>query len=130
MSNNTDALKGKPKILCVKRSTFNKVLGYGSWSIITIGIIVLLVSSGLENSSLHHIDAEGVLDGRTCYMNFFDSTEHCWSDRFVLYSGGVTGPSERFSFSIVCSIIDVFVIGSWIYVKQQRFKFGWCEKHV
>jgi len=115
------------KKLCVSQRLFGKCLGYGLWSLATIGVLFALFASSYEVSTIneHVKDQPYGLDLEFCYTNVSDGfKERCYS-----WGGWVTsnGPSERYMISILLIIIDMIGIGSWVYYKQQKFKFAWCE---
>lgn len=110
------------KEICVKQSHFNKVLGYGSWGIITVTLISLLVIHLVELDSGHSLDR--TFDGKSVYRNYYcyetilTHDDYCMPEKYFI---------TFYGFSIM-NAINFIVIGLWIYYKQDKFRFTWCKE--
>lgn len=112
----------EPKIYCLNKDKFMRCLGYGGWGTITFVLISLLVVNLIELEGGSFVD-------RSFGGEFIYRTDFCYET--ILTHEGYCFPAKYYVFTIAFSLMNAanfIVIGIWIYDKQQRFKFGWCEK--
>lgn len=121
--------------VCVNKSKFEKSIGYGSWAIITITILAFQTISIIEMNNVYSereptcygivddVDCTPYLTGRSCYDSILYDEPKC--SRYYSMEG-IT--QERVGFFLMLNIINFVVMGIFIYYKQQKFKFEWCEK--
>ena len=116
------------KTFCVSQKIFTQSFGYGIWSLLTIGFCVLLIASTNEIPTITILPDDDAFsfNDKICYQSFFGG-EKCMSR--VIWNQSIT-PVDCQPFSIVFLIIDFIVIGGWIYYKQSKFKFMWCENRA
>lgn len=114
------------KELCITHSAFNKIIGYGSWVIITSFLVLSVIFTYLENESIYQVvkDYDGFYGWYHCYNQFFSQSESC-----VNIARGIDSLFQaRFYLSVILNVINLVVIGLWVYAKQQTFKFKFCEQ--
>ena len=117
------------KIICVNRSAFEKCLGYGIWGLTSIFFVVVMFSANYEISTITEFTDNDSFsyNDKICYTNVFDGyKEKCttkidWITRIT--------SNERFTGSSIINIINVLGVVLWIYTKQQKVKFSFCEKN-
>ena len=104
------------KIYCIKKSTFNKIIGYGCWAVITAGLLMFLFAGIIEysGSELRHTDSP--LGDYRCAKSIL--TDYVMCDQWLY--GAIF-------FDITTNATNFLVIGLWTYFKQNRFKFAFCE---
>lgn len=105
------------KEICVRKDRFSQILGYGAWSLITIGIIFILITSSMEFGSNYYKIEEDKIN-KWCYISVLDNSMICRYNNTV---------ENRFYTSVLALIIDTGVLGIWIYFKQNKLKFKWCS---
>ncbi len=131
------------KIICVNQNKLGKIIGYGFWIFITIGLLSILALTLIEKDNFTvQIDIvkecysdrenkdETVCYEREykiyCYDDLFENSNMCTSER------GQRGIQSSFLFDLYLRSIGVIfnfiVMGFWTYDKQQKFKFSWCNK--
>ena len=114
------------KTICINEKRFAQCIGYGLWSFVSIGLLFVIFASAQEIQTINEIENETLFrsDNTVCYINFFVG-EKCTTIFTWLYDG--INPVDRHWWSMVLSIINVIVIGIWIYYKQQKVKFSFCK---
>ena len=117
------------KEFCINQTKFEKVLGYGSWTIITTTLLVFLTISVIEMDSVYEKftttpTGAKIYDGASCYVSVFSNEPKCstyWSME------GRT--SEVFVLLLIGNSGNLSVLSLFIYNKQQKFKIKWCDKN-
>jgi len=106
------------KKICVNQSHFNKVVGFTLWILATSGILFIFIATSIELESNYLQKRDFPLVDKWCYISVIDQIEQCrYNDRVV----------NRYITSLLLLIIDGLILVFYIYYKQQRVKFGWCE---
>jgi len=112
------------KHICINRKRFEQVLGYGSWSVITLTLLIFLSASVIEVSNQYLLPPSASTYG--VFIWCYDSV--LFNERFC---GDVFDDDGQQYYSmydfIIMNLINASVIGGYIYNKQQKFKFAWCE---
>ena len=113
------------KEFCVNQSKFERCLGYGSWVIITITILTFLTASIIEMNNVY--EKPVIINDLVNYtMSRYDSVllnePNC--SRYWSMEGRT---NESTIFFLGLNILNFGCIGYFIYHKQQKFKFKWCE---
>ena len=112
----------KCRKVCVNKKRFEQGVGYGLWSLLTVGMITVLVISSMEINTVIYNEGDFPFGGKVCYLNYFDGRK-CTSETYWEYS---VNPTFRHFTSQFALIINTIFIGLWIYHKQEYFKLGWC----
>lgn len=109
-------------IICINRSHFEQFLGYGLWTLLTIGLFFLFSIPLTEsfNSHIEQIQSRGDMVNAIVYVSSLDGDVNTFIDIEVVYLGWVLW-SLPF-------IINLLVIGLWFYGKQNKFRIEFCEK--
>jgi len=105
--------------ICINEKRFEQILGYGSWSLLTLGIISVLVASYFELPTRHEETHDIVM--YLCYQSVLENKDVCnnyYDDR----------TSNRFYGSIIALIIDICLISYWINYKKHLLSFKLCER--
>ena len=110
------------KIICVSKSKFEKGMFYGVWGIVTFTLLLFSSLNWVEIHSYYETEKQ---------KYWFDSDE---KEKVFCYKTILTGEelcnaepkSFKFWYFLIGNLINFTVIGSWIYHKQQKFKFSWC----
>jgi len=108
------------KEICVKQDIFNQTIGYGGWTLITIGLIFILIASYMEFGSNQFKEGREKWEiGIWCYDSILDGERECRENNTV---------ENRFRISLTFLVSDILVIIAWINYKKKIFKFKWCDK--
>ena len=98
------------KVICVNRKLFERTIGYGLWTILTVTLLTFLVASIIET--------EGMGNRVYCIDSILFEN---YTDCFI--------PAEKKNTTlIVMNALNIIFISLWIYNKQKTFKLSWCEK--
>lgn len=114
-------------LICINKKRLTQGIGYGLWGLITVGIIIMLLATNYEMTTLYEKDNgtgwksdnemcyDSVFDGETCIqmLDYIYGTPKLWKVNAIMW---------------IMLIIDVVIIGIWIYQKQTKVKFGLCDK--
>lgn len=114
------------KIICVNQNKLGKIVGYGFWSFITCGLVLMLMFTVIES-----LDRSGAEINEwnnhlwICYHSYLFEEKECYFEKSwwheFKWAYGVWGFSNGINF---------FFLGLWFYYKQQTFKFSWCKKPI
>ena len=111
------------KTICINHRMFNKVLGYGSWCVITVSLIAFALISDIENNASYELDnPKSWAFDQICYFSIIYQEEQC-DDKFYDFT-----ISDRNWLLQVGMYVNFIIIIGWTYFKQQIFRFSWCEK--
>ena len=118
--------KDKTRIICVPKNRVQQCIGYGFWAIITVGIMSLFIASTVEINSIYKAEPVSQYESdRYCYVGVFDGIEYCM--HVYAYEDRKGLPHLTHMLSTIAVTINTIVIGFWVYHKQKKFKFSWCE---
>ena len=130
------------KTFCVSQKRFTQCVGYGLWSLLTVGLSILLflsINDFRPTEENNFSDSEEW--GCEVVPIFLNEVKICYNrnsslppmiahyDYDVIVDNAVWG-YKVFSLTAIALFIDVIVIGVWIYSKQTKFKFMWCENRA
>ena len=112
------------KTLCISQSKFKKIIGYGLFGASLFGVILFMTANMIEEAKLQPVnigdrtfyEVHSVLNDQLFYVSSIDEKDLREDFHFI-------GIGCKFLF-----ILHLTGLGVWIYNKQQRFKFSWCEK--
>ena len=111
------------KYLCVSRKRFEQVLGYSSWSVITITLLIFLSASLIEMDNLYIPINQSQWDIKIwCYDSVLFNERFCGD----VFDDDGQQYYTMYTF-VIMNLINIAIIGLWIYNKQTKFKFAWCE---
>lgn len=117
------------KTVCINQSKFNKVLGYGSWGIITFSLISFFILSTMEVNSMYEKDNAIIGIPRGLMIYYIQTHGYCYTTILTHEElCGFDNSSTRNPTLLIGNIINFIVIAFWIYYKQQKFRFSWCLK--
>ena len=113
--------------VCVNKSKFEKTIGYSSWAIITIIILTFQIASIIEMNNVYSESkirdtGEIYYTERKCYDSVIFDEPKCSK-----YISVELRTQERVGFFLVFTITNFIVMVVFIYGKQKKFKFEWCE---
>lgn len=107
-------------IICINEKRLRQVLGYGFWGLITMTLVVFGIASYIELNNQYF--EEGSYFDKYCHDSvLFEDDRYCY-DIFDKDDG------QQFWLMFIPNIINIIIIGGWIYFKQNRLRFELCEK--
>lgn len=110
------------KIICINQKRLGQGIGYGLWSLLTFGLVLMMFVTTIESQSLEPVQRN---DWGTyyeyCYKSLFSNEQEC-----TRFYNELIQWQKPLLFQIFNGI-NVLVMGVWIYNKQQKVKFSWCK---
>jgi hypothetical protein len=114
------------KTVYINRKKFNQSIVYGLWSLLSVCLLVTVFISTSEVSSIYEVELGSHalwIDDEVCYTNYFEGLKCVSKLRWL----SVYTPYDRQMFSLALSVFNFGFVGFWIYHKQQKLKFSFCE---
>ncbi len=111
------------RIICINQDKFGKLVGYGFWTFITCGLMLMLMFTVIESLDRSDVRIEEHYNqDRICYYTYIYDRNYCywendWDDEFL----------EAYVFWIILNSINFIALITKWYCTQQTFKFSWCK---
>jgi len=111
------------RTICVNRKLFNKGLGYGCWTAITLTLLVFTSASLIETDISYTKESNG---HRNSYL-YVDSVLFKGEEDMYYKDGPFSIHLKNAILILMTGINFAVLIYAW-YDKQKTFKLSWCEK--
>ncbi len=103
--------------ICINRDTFNFIIIFSLWTLVTFGLVFTLVATLFEFQTNEYREYDDKLN-RWCYISIINHEEKCKIADTV---------QNRFHGAILFLTIEGIIVGLYFYTKQNSFKFKFCS---